>query len=76
MSEKLSIDEIGSRYPNEWVLIGDPQTNEAQTVLSGTVLWHSPDRDEVYKKSVELRPKHVAFHYTGKVPQENMEFAL
>jgi hypothetical protein len=76
MSEILSIDEIESRYPNEWILIGDPQTNEALAVLRGTVLWHSTDRDEVYQKAVELRPKHVAFHYSGTVPQEDMEFAL
>lgn len=76
MNEILSIDEMKSRYPNEWILIGDPQTNDASAVVGGQVLWHSTDRDEVYMKSVELRPKHIAYHYTGKVPQDNMEFAL
>ena len=76
MSRLLSIDEIESRYPDERILIGDPQTNEALAVLSGTVLWHSADRDEVYQKAVELRSKHVAFHYSGIVPQEDMEFAF
>ena len=77
MTDVLSINEIESRYPNEWILIGDPQTNAAQAVLSGTVLWHSPDRDEVDQKAIELPPpKHIAFHYSGPVPQEDMEFAL
>jgi hypothetical protein len=76
MIEVLSITEIGSRYPSEWVLLGDPQAGDDRKVKGGTVLWHSPDRDEIYRKAVELRPKHVAFLYTGKVPQENMEFVL
>ena len=76
MADVLSMDEIKLRYPNQWVLIGDPDTNNAQAVLRGTVLWHSTDRDEVYNKAIELRPKHVAFCFTGRVPQENMEFAL
>ncbi len=76
MTETLSIDEIESRYPDEWILIGEPQMNNALAVLRGTVLWHSPNRDEVYQKAIELRPKHIAFHYSGTVPQADMEFAL
>ena len=76
MVDTLSISEIEVRYPCEWVLLQDPETGDDLKVKSGTVLWHSPDRDEVYNKAVELRPKRAAFLYTGKVPQENMEFAL
>jgi hypothetical protein len=80
MSNVLSIEEIKSEFPDEWVLIGDPQTTPAPVLLGGSVLWHSPDRDEVYQKAIELRPTHgptsVAFFYTGKVPQEGIEFAL
>jgi hypothetical protein len=75
MSEVLSINEIESRYPNEWILVGDPETNAALEVLTGTVLYHSPNRDDVYRKGVELRPKHSATLYTG-MPPDDMEFAL
>ena len=70
MTESLSMDEIQSRFDSEWVLLEDPQLNEYQEVLGGKVLWHSKDRDEVYRKAVELRPKHSAFLYTGTLPED------
>lgn len=36
---------------------------------SGKVVWHSKDRDEVYRKAVELRAKRFAVLYTGKMPK-------
>jgi hypothetical protein len=75
MSEVLTAAEIEVRYPNEWILVEDPTTNDALEVLSGKVLCHSPNRDEMYRKAVELRPKNCAFLYTGTIP-EDMEFAL
>jgi len=52
------------------VLVEDPQTNEGLEVLSGTVRFHSKDRDEVYRKAVELRPKRFAMLYTGTTPKD------
>ena len=69
MSEVLSIDEIKSRFDTEWVLVEDPELDENLRVLRGRVVWHSKDRDEVYQKAVELRPKHSAFLYTGEMPE-------
>jgi len=34
------------------------------------VCWHSKDRDEVYRKAVELRPRRFAVLYTGKMPKD------
>lgn len=70
MSEILSLSEIQERFPGEWVLVEDPQTSESLTITGGKVLWHSKDRDEVYRKARELRPKHSAILYTGKLPEE------
>jgi hypothetical protein len=69
MAEVLTIDEIESRFVSEWVLVGDPETDEAFHVLRGTILCHGPDRDAVYRKAVELRPKESAILYTGKMPE-------
>ncbi len=69
MSELLSLPDIKARYESEWVLVEDPQLNEQLEVLGGTVVCHSKDRDEVYQKAVELRPKHSAILYTGTIPQ-------
>ena len=60
MAEILNIDELKSRYDGEWVLIGDPVADESLTVVRGSVLWHSKDRDEVYCKARELKPVHSA----------------
>jgi hypothetical protein len=69
MDKVLTIAEIESQFESEWVLVGDPQTNESLEVKSGTVLYHSKDRDEVYRKAVEVRPKRFAMLYTGTIPQ-------
>jgi hypothetical protein len=65
----LTIAEIQSQFDSEWVLLEDPQTNSALEVQGGKVIWHSKDRDEVYRKAVELRPKHFATLYLGKMPE-------
>lgn len=69
MSEILTLQEMESRYPSEWVLIDDPETDEHQKVLSGRVLFHSPDRDEADRELLELRPKSFALRYLGPLPE-------
>lgn len=69
MEEILTITQIEARFDSEWILVGDPQTNEALEVQSGKVLWHSPDRDEVYRKAIELRPGRFAMLCTKKMPK-------
>ena len=71
----MTIGEIEERFAPDWVLIGEPQTDENQRLLAGKVLFHSPDREEVYRKAIELRPGHFAFRYLGEMP-EDMAFVL
>lgn len=75
MDDVLTIEEIESQFPSEWVLVEDPQTNEALEVQSGKVLYHSKDRYEFDRKVLEFRPKRFAVLYTGK-PPEGMEYVL
>ena len=70
MSEVLTLEEIQTRYPGEWVLVGEPETDDALRVQRGTVIHHSPDRDEVYRRAVELRPGRFATLFTGPFPEE------
>jgi len=70
MDKQMTIEEIESRFDSEWVLVEDPQTNEALEVLGGRVVHHSKDRDEVYRKAVSLRPKRCAVVYTGEIPED------
>ena len=69
MADVLNLRQIEQSFESEWVLLADPRTDEALTVESGEVLWHSRDRDEVYRKAVELRPKRFAVVYTGRMPK-------
>lgn len=68
MREILSYSEIKQCFDSEWVLIGDPEIDDDFTVRQGVVLWHSKDRDEVYRKAREINPSHSAILYTGKLP--------
>ena len=70
MSETISLAEIQKRFDSEWILLEDPETNDELKVKGGKVLWHSKDRDEVYRKAREFKPKHSAILYTGKLPQD------
>ncbi len=70
MDQVMTIEEIRARYDSEWILITDPETNVALEVLRGTVIHHSHDRDEVYRKAVLLRPKRSAVVYTGEIPED------
>jgi hypothetical protein len=69
METAMTIEGIQSRFDSEWVLVENPRTNEALEVLSGHVLHHSKDRDEVYRKAVALRPERCAVLYTGEIPE-------
>ena len=70
MDEVLTIEEIEARFAPDWVLIGDPQTDENQGLRGGRVLFHGPDRDEVYRKARELRLDRIAVRYLGPWPED------
>jgi hypothetical protein len=70
MDDVLSLAEIESQFRSEWVLVEDPETNQALEVQRGKVRWHSKDREEVYRKAVELRPRRFAVLYTGQMPED------
>lgn len=66
----MNKEEILKKHRNEWVLIECKQVDDNFEVIEGEILYHSKDKDEVYKKLLELRPKDYAIEYTGKVPED------
>jgi hypothetical protein len=70
MTTMLSGADIRARYDAEWVLIEDPQTDQSLQIQGGRVLYHSRDRDEVYRQAVKLRPSRFAILFTGTMPQD------
>ena len=65
---EMTMKEMESSFDSEWVLVGDPVTDEGHNVLRGRVLHHSKDRDEVYRKGLELRPERIAILRLGRPP--------
>lgn len=70
MSHFLSIAEIENQFDAEWVLIEDPVLSPTLEVQGGNVLWHSKDRDEVYRYARQVGPRHSAIVYTGQLPDD------
>jgi hypothetical protein len=70
MTEVMTIADIEARFDSEWVLLGEPVTDEELHVLSGRVLAHSRDRDEVDRSLLTLRPHRYATWYTGRLPDD------
>ena len=75
MDEAMTMQEIEARFDSEWVLLEDPDVSQELGITGGKVLWHSKDRDEVYRKAMAIRPKRLAILYAGTIP-EGVAFAL
>ncbi len=69
MSIQMTIAEIQAQFDSEWVLVENPQTDDALNVIGGNVIHHTPDRDEVYRIAVSLRPERSAILFTGEIPE-------
>ena len=76
--EVLSFNEIKQLYPNEWVLIGNPDLDDTpvlkavvQKVRGGTVLFHSKTKMDValHSKEAKLGYDHFVCVYTGEIPR-------
>ena len=67
MDEILTFEQIKARtrYAPDWVLIGELETDENLDVRPGKVLFHGPDRDEVYRRVKELMPGRFAVQFLG-----------
>lgn len=70
MNELMSLAQIQEEFKSEWVLVEDPETTDSLEVTRGKVLWHSKDRDEVYRKAKEFHPRHSAILFTGTIPKD------
>ncbi len=73
--EILTLAEIYQQYPDQWVLIVEPDLDENLNVIRGHVLAHSPDQDGIYSQLSSSKNIRAAIEYTGQVP-ENIAFIL
>ncbi len=69
-NQYFNFDELKKIYPNEWVLLGNPEMKNT-SVLGGVVLYHSKDKKEVSymgrDKTADFSTVTIAF--TGELKQ-------
>jgi hypothetical protein len=70
MNKTYRYDEMKGLFPDEWVLVANPETDKDLQVLSGEVLWHTKDRDELYRKAHELGPRDFAILCFSEIPDD------
>jgi len=75
-AEVLTWEEIERRYPDEWVLIANPELGSEDEVLTGLVACHGADRVKVGRKAVELRLASGALLFTGQLWDEEVGYVL
>lgn len=74
--EILTIEQIKEQFPNEWVLIGNPNRKGIR-VLSGAPIFHSKDKREIAYTQINWREhfETAITIFTGKRPK-NRKFWL
>ncbi len=75
MSEIMTFAEMKLKYDGEWVLISYTKTDENLQVLTGKVLAHSPNKEDIYHALDSVEDQPLAIEYMGEVP-EDLAFIL
>ncbi len=68
--EFLTIEQIKQRYRDEWLLIGYTDLDDNLNVLSGEVLAHAQNANDLYKLLPQYSDRPVAFEYVGEIPPD------
>jgi hypothetical protein len=80
MSELMTRAEIEARFPDEWILVIDPDTGPDLRVRSGVVACHTKDRLELHRVAREvvreLRPGRCAVWFNGDPIPPGMKVLL
>ena len=72
----LTMCQIRMRFKSEWVVVSDPETDEALNVLAGRVVCHGVDKNAVYRKAAKMRLKRSAVFFAGRLPKSNLVIVL
>ena len=68
--ELVSFEEMKKLYPEEWVVVGDPEYDEFDNLIGGVVLMHGKDKREMAYRGQDLVKAWATFAvvYTGEFP--------
>ena len=81
--ETLTLQEMKANYPDEWILVGNPNLGDPQRqgliinrLIDGIVLYHSKDKRELAQNAQFVREGYrVTLFFTGEMPK-NRKFWL
>ncbi len=65
----LNKEQMKARYPNQWLLLADYETDASTSLRAGRVVSHSKDRDEIHRALEKYRGK-LCIHFTGSLPRD------
>jgi hypothetical protein len=65
--DTITFEKIKQLYPNEWVLLGNPEMN-GSVILNGVVVFHAPTKQGLLEGRHLLEPfQHSTWTFTGDV---------
>ena len=67
--KEKNIDRIKRRYPDEWLLIVDYETDVSTRTIKGRLVDHSKSREEIHRALPRYKGK-KCIHFSGKLPQD------
>jgi hypothetical protein len=69
--EAISFEEMKALYPEEWVVVGDPEYDEFDDLIGGVVLMHDKDKRKMAYQAQDLVKSWETFAviYTGEFPK-------
>ena len=66
MDETLTWAEIEERFPDEWVVIDEPEVTDELEIVRGRVVYHGTDRDEAEALVRRSGLRYVAVWFMGE----------
>lgn len=66
-------EQIKSQFDNEWILVAVQKFDENYELVEGDVLYHHPDKRDVYRKMEQFQSKPetpLTIEYTGEIPKD------
>jgi hypothetical protein len=73
----LTIEEICKIYPDEWVLLANPEIKDVE-ILGGTVILHDPEKRNMALRGKDLIKNYpsVTHYYTGEETTKHKTIGL
>jgi hypothetical protein len=66
----MTWEEIRKQYAGQWVLIQYQELDEQLNVITGEVVAHAPEKEEIYRQLLQTTGQNIAIEYAGEFPQE------